>query len=154
MWEQAQKIILSHKSKGQIWQNITNTLKKCFLLLCLSEFFFYPLLGRARFQGRCWAAIKLSHRPEPSGHAVHGEVDGLDIGGQHGRRFVLRHTRRPQRRPYPRSAERARLLLTLQWKNSCSSISTPPLTQAPYNVFLQNSADCEQSATCNGRHQW
>ena len=34
--------------------------------------------------------------------AVHEEVDGLDIGGQHGRRFVLlRHTHRPQRRPYP-----------------------------------------------------
>jgi len=31
--------------------------------------------------------------------AVHEEVDGLDIGGQHGRRFVLlRHTHRPQRR--------------------------------------------------------
>jgi len=30
------------------------------------------------------------------------EVDGLDIGGQHGRRFVLlRHTHRPQRRPCP-----------------------------------------------------
>ena len=41
----------------------------------LSEFFFYPLLGRARFRGRCWAAIRLSHRPEPSGRAVHGEVD-------------------------------------------------------------------------------
>jgi len=38
----------------------------------------------------------LSHRPEPSGRAVYGEVDGLDIGGQHGRQFVLlSHTRRP-----------------------------------------------------------
>jgi len=28
--------------------------------------------------------------------------DGLDIGGQHGRRFVLlSHTHRPQRKPYP-----------------------------------------------------
>ena len=44
----------------------------------------------------------MSHRPELSGHAVHGEVDGLDIGGQHGRRFVLlHHTHRPQRTPYP-----------------------------------------------------
>ena len=61
----------------------------------------YPMLGRTRSRGRCWAAIWLSHRPEPSGRAVH-EVDGLDIEGQHGRRFVLlRHTRRPQRRPYP-----------------------------------------------------
>jgi len=68
----------------------------------LSEFFFYPLLGRTRSRGRCWAAIQLSHRPEPSGHAVHGKVDGLDIGGQHGRRFVLLcHTHWPQRRPYP-----------------------------------------------------
>ena len=51
--------------------------------------------------GRCWAVIRLSHRPEPSGHAVHGKVDGLDIGGQHGRRFVfLRHTHRPQRRTH------------------------------------------------------
>jgi len=29
-------------------------------------------------------------------------VDGLDIGGQHGRRFVhLRHTHRPQSKPHP-----------------------------------------------------
>jgi len=43
----------------------------------------------------------LSHCPEPSGHAVHEEVDGLDIEGQHGRRFVLlRHTHRSQRRPH------------------------------------------------------
>jgi len=45
----------------------------------LSEFF-YQLHGRARFRGRCWAAIRLSHRPEPSGRAVRGEVDGLNIG--------------------------------------------------------------------------
>jgi len=62
---------------------------------------FKPLLGCTRSRGRYWAAIRLSHRPEPSGHAVDGEVDGLDIGGQHGRRFVLlRHTHRPQRKPY------------------------------------------------------
>jgi len=43
-----------------------------------------------------------SRCPEPSADAVHGEVDGLDIGGQHGWRFVLlRHTHRPQRRPHP-----------------------------------------------------
>ena len=68
----------------------------------LSGFFFYPLLGYARFRGRCWAAIRLSHRPEPSGRAVRGEVDGLDVGRRHGRRFVLlHHTHRPQRRSYP-----------------------------------------------------
>ena len=77
------------------------------LHLFLSEFFFYPLLGRARFRGRCGAAIRLSHRPEPSGLAVREEVDGLDIGGQHGRRFVLRHTHRPQRRPCPISTSRS-----------------------------------------------
>jgi len=61
-----------------------------------------PPLGRTRSRGRCRAAIRLSYRPEPSGHAVHEEVDGLDIGGQHGRRFVLlRHTHKSQRRPYP-----------------------------------------------------
>ena len=31
----------------------------------------------------------MSHRPEPSGRAVNGEVDGLDIGGQHGRRLFF-----------------------------------------------------------------
>jgi len=36
----------------------------------------------------------LSHRPEPSGRA---EVDGLDIGGRHGPRFVLLlNTHKPQ----------------------------------------------------------
>jgi len=44
-----------------------------------------PLLGRTRSWGRCWAIIRLSHRPEPSGSAV----DGLDIGGQHGRRGLM-----------------------------------------------------------------
>ena len=63
---------------------------------------FKPLLGRTRSRGRCWAAIRLSHRSEPSDHVVHGEVDGLDIGGQHGRWFVLlRYIHRAQRRPYP-----------------------------------------------------
>ena len=38
----------------------------------LSKFFFYPLLGRARFRGRCWAAIRLFQRPETSGRAVRG----------------------------------------------------------------------------------
>ena len=49
-----------------------------------------PLLGWTKSQGRCWAIIQLSHHPEPSGCAVHGDVDGLDIRG-HGRRFVLLH---------------------------------------------------------------
>jgi len=59
----------------------------------------------------CLAALDLgadveqpfdSHRPEPPDRAVHEEVDGLDIGEQHGRRFVfLRHTHRPQSRHIP-----------------------------------------------------
>ena len=49
----------------------------------------------------CWAAYRLCHHPEPSGCAVHN-VDVLDIGGQHARRSVLlRHHRKPQRRPCP-----------------------------------------------------
>ena len=80
----------------QIFLNWRTSLQILLFFFRLSEFF-YPLLGRARFRGRCWAAIRLSHRPEPSGSAV----DGWDIGGQHGRRFVLlRHTHRPQRRSY------------------------------------------------------
>jgi len=47
----------------------------------LLSWLFKPLLGPTRSRGRCWAAIRLSHRPKPSSQAVHGEVDGLDIGG-------------------------------------------------------------------------
>ena len=66
-----------------------------------------PLLGRTRSRGRCWAAIRLFHT-EPPGRAVHGEVDGLYIGGKHGRQFVLlRHTHRPQKGPYPICASRS-----------------------------------------------
>ena len=54
-----------------------------------------------RYRSRCWVAIRLSHRPEPSGRVVRGEVIGLDSGGRHGRQLLLRHTHRPQRRPYP-----------------------------------------------------
>jgi len=39
---------------------------------------FNPLVSRTRSWGRCWAAIWLSHHPEPS---VHGVVDGLDSRG-------------------------------------------------------------------------
>ena len=42
----------------------------------------------------------MSHRPEPSGRALRGEVDGLDTGGQHDQRVViLRHAHGAQR-PY------------------------------------------------------
>jgi len=46
--------------------------------------------------------IHFSHLPEPSGHAVHGYVDELDVGGQHGWWLVLlHHTHRLQGKPYP-----------------------------------------------------
>jgi len=62
----------------------------------------YPLLGRTGSRGRCWAAIRLSHHPKSSDRAVHGDVDGLDIEGRHGRRFVLlRHIHKPQKGPIP-----------------------------------------------------
>jgi len=71
--------------------------------------FFKPLLGRTRSKGRCWGAIRLSHRLEQSGHAIHEEVVGLDIGGQHGRLFVLmRHAHRQQSKPYPICTSRSR----------------------------------------------
>ena len=82
----------------------SQTCVKCFtcrLLIHLLSEFFKPLLSRTRSRGRRRAANRLSHRPEPSGRAVHEEVDGLDNGGQHGWLFVLlRHTHRPQRRLY------------------------------------------------------
>jgi len=46
-----------------------------FVLFRLSELL-KSLLGRTRSRSRCGAAIRLSHRPELSDHAVHGEVDG------------------------------------------------------------------------------
>ena len=56
--------------------------------------------ANARFAPLRTPMIRLSHRPQPSGREVHGEVDGLDIGGQHGRLFVvLRQTHRPQKGP-------------------------------------------------------
>ena len=55
-----------------------------------------------RSRDRCWAAIRSSHRPEPSGRAVHGVVNWIKIGRQHGRRFVLlRHIHRPRRNLCP-----------------------------------------------------
>jgi len=58
--------------------------------------------------------IEPSGRPEVSGHAVRGEVNGLDIGGQHGRWFVLlRHTHRPQKEAIPRLYKHERKRPTL-----------------------------------------
>jgi len=66
----------------------------------LSEFF-YPLLAHLDIRAGVEQPFGLSLRPEPSGRVVRGKVDGLDSGGWQGRRFVLRHTHRPQRRLYP-----------------------------------------------------
>jgi len=99
-WPQKCHSLINYKIVFQeIWFHV---IYASLVLLFLSEFFFYPLLGCTKSQGRCWAAIRLSHQPERSGCAVYGEVDGLDIGGWHGQRFVLLcHTHTPQRRPNP-----------------------------------------------------
>jgi len=55
--------------------------------------------GRTRSRGKCWAAIRLSHRPEPSGRAVHGR--SMDWTLEDNMFVLLRHTHKPQRRPYP-----------------------------------------------------
>ena len=81
--------------------------RRCFSTAPFSFFFFLsqffkPLLGSSRPRGRYWAAIRLSHRLEPSGRAVREEVDGLDIEGQHGRRFILlRHTQKAAEQAIP-----------------------------------------------------
>ena len=70
---------------------------------------FFNKISSSSFQPvviHCLAALDLGSGVEqpfgcPSDRAVHREVHGLDIVGQHGRRFVLlRHTHRPQGRPY------------------------------------------------------
>ena len=71
------------------------------LILSFEQVLLLSTASPPRYRGRCWAAIPLSHRPETSGRVVRGEVNGLDSGGRHARRFVLCHTRRSQRRPYP-----------------------------------------------------
>ena len=52
-------------------------LESRYLVPLLLRQLFKQLLGRTRSRGRCWAASWLSHRPEPSGYAVHGAVNGL-----------------------------------------------------------------------------
>ena len=47
--------------------------------------------------------------PSRSGRAIHGEVDGLDMGRQHIQRFdLLRHPHKPQKQPYPICANKSR----------------------------------------------
>ena len=76
-------------------QTFSDTLRKTevnLLLLLRLSHIFKPLLDRTGSRGRCWAAIQLPRRPEPSGIAVYWEVCGLDIGRQHGRRFFFWNT--------------------------------------------------------------
>ena len=77
------------------------------LLLSFERVLLLSTASPPRCRGRCWAAIRLSHRPEPSGRVVRGGVDGLDSGGRRGRRCVLRHNHRPQRRPCPICTDRS-----------------------------------------------
>ena len=71
-----------------------------FFLLSFERVLLLSTASPPRYRGRCWAAIRLSYRPEPSGGVVRGEVDGLDSGGWHGRRFVLRQTHRGGHNPF------------------------------------------------------
>jgi len=113
------------RAKMRLWALFTIN-----LLLSFEWVFLISTASPPRYRGRCWAAIQLSHRPELSGCVVRGEVNGLDSEGRHGRRFVLRHTHRPQRRPYPISTGRKAVepdpdyRLATQWQRSC-------LQQAP-----------------------
>jgi len=64
----AEGVLKGGKSFHEFCCTVPGNVASVVLLLLLSVFFFlYPLLGRARFRGKCWAAIRLSHRPEPSG---------------------------------------------------------------------------------------
>jgi len=84
-WCQIEKINI-------IGKNVSKTFFMISIIIAWASSF-SPLLGRTRSWGRCWAADRLSHLSELSGRAVHGEVEGLDMGGQHGRLFVrLRNT--------------------------------------------------------------
>jgi len=81
---------------------ICNHLTSTILLLSFERVLLLSTASPPGYRGRCWAAIRLSHRPEQPGRVVRGEVDGLGSGEWHGRRIVLQlHTRKPQRRPYP-----------------------------------------------------
>ena len=95
-----------------------------------------PLLRRTGSRGRCWAAIRLSRHPVPSGHALRREADGLDSEGQHGQRSVpLRQTHEPQKGPYPicvsrngkvrhRCAESVKLRPRCSWQGYFRSVGS------------------------------
>jgi len=77
----------SEKIEKWQWIRMWVFIRRLLTIILLSEFF-NPLVGRARSRGSYWAAIRLSHLAETSDRAIHEEVNALDIGGQHGWRFV------------------------------------------------------------------
>jgi len=82
------------------WECLQYASTSCFITIIVWASSFRPLLGRTRSRGRCSAANRLSHHPEPSGRAIHAKFDRLDIGRQYGQRFdLLRHTHKPQKWP-------------------------------------------------------
>jgi len=101
--------------------------------------FYYPLLGRTIDLG---ADVEQpfdcpSHHPEPSDRAVQGEVDGLDIAGQHVRRSVfVHHTYRPQRGPYRSCASKS----GNAWRQCAGGQAGPTLfLEGP---FQENGCQC------------
>jgi len=85
------------KCHTRCWPLITKDDPSLPNLVLAYEQFFQSTDRTYQISGQVWANIRLSRHPEPSGHAVHGEVNGLDSGGQQGQRSVLpRHTHRPQ----------------------------------------------------------
>ena len=107
---------------------------------------------------QCWAANRLSHHSEPSGRAVHEEVDGLDIGGQHGRRCdPLRHTHKPQKWPCPSCTNNSRNV-----QRRCGGDwAGPTLSVAQPGIFVQRgsitwcTSDCSfRLSTNNGKLVW
>ena len=75
---------------------------------------YYPLLGCTRSQGR----HSIVSSSITSCHAVDGEVVGLNIRGQHGRRLVLFcHTHRLHKGPFPICASRSGNIW--HWCRSC-----------------------------------
>jgi len=79
------------------WECLQCASTSCFIIIIIWASSFSPLLGLTRSRSRCWVANRLSHHPEPSGCAIHGEVAGLNSGRQHVQRFdIPLHTHKPR----------------------------------------------------------
>ena len=84
------------------------------------------------------AANRLPHHPKPPGGAIHGEIDGLDIGRQYGKRFgLLRHTYKPQKRPCSIHANRSRNVQHL-----CGGDWVEPTLSVAHTGILVSSSGC------------